>query len=146
VDKQGNTYYATQVTCQVADQSSEFNGRMVFDNFVSTMVFPNSGTSKVAAIIRAIGGFDDELRAVRTHEQLAQLFTRALASEPTCRISTRWEATEKTSDGKYNTFLKGMRNFPQNADGSYQHIVKGEDPAGDEITARATVTRYLPIG
>lgn len=89
--------------------------------------------------------------------EFGSLLDQALAGQPTAEVFTRWEADVKNEEtGKYITILKGMKNFPQNPDGSYEHVLTAANtanisllggytiPDGVEIAARERVFVHEP--
>lgn len=91
-----------------------------------------------------------------TFQEFASTLDLALSAQPTGEVYIRWEADVKNAEGKYVTILKGMKNFPQNADGTYDHILNAANtasisllngytiPEGQEVQGRERVFVHEP--
>lgn len=118
----------------------DYDGRPVF-GLASTRLNKN-GTSVVAGIVKA-AEMGDLLTGVSTHQAQAQLAEKALAGEPLVKIKIQWQANAKDGSGKYKTYVRGMRNFPQRGD-TYNHIVRNPD-TGEDVVAQAVILSYRPL-
>lgn len=162
-DKSGNKYYACSLENRlVVPGDPKLDDRLVFDNFVSTMVMRNTGTCAVAGVSKALGA---QVESRATALDLARQLTEVTTADPKCRIVIRWEAQGKTGvvkeNGKdeYKTVLTGMVNFPRKPDDQggevFAHLIHwspisgqhGADPfdGSIEVRARASVVRYKPL-
>lgn len=68
-----------------------------------------------------------------SREELVNFLEQALSTNPIVRIGTRWQVRSEVRDenGKIQRRVttKGMKSFPQNADGTYQFVaINGEEP------------------
>jgi hypothetical protein len=142
-DKQGNKYYATKLMAKIIDPGNEDDNKVVFDGFVSTMM--RQGTSRVIGVLHALGY---DVGTITSHLDQVRALDNLLAGEPTCQIETEWEAQYDSGEkddttGKtiYKRLKKGMKNFPSDANGVFQHVL--ESPVdGSDVTAQARVVRY----
>lgn len=141
-DKNGNQYYATKLMAKIIAPGEEDDNKVVFDGFVSTMM--RQGTSRVIGVLQALG---HDVGTITSHLDQVKALDNLLAGEPTCNIETEWEAQfntgEKDDNGKdiYKRMKKGMKNFPSDANGVYQHIL--ESPVdGSDVSAQARIIRY----
>lgn len=138
--KKGQKYLAIAVAAKlVLGENVKYDGALVFDNFVSTMVMDNSGTCRIAGILKAAG------QPVQPGKQnaadLARQFDAFLSGDPSIKIQTKWEGYCKTCE---KTVLKSMLKFPPNPAGGH----KGEancPKCGDTVTAKAVIEKYLPV-
>lgn len=124
---------APMVTANLALEITEGGNRVatVFDS-------PNTGISTLYAVM-ALAGFPASNGI--SYAQLAEEAKAAFEAPFQVGIQTRWEASYKTADGKYVTFLSGQNNFPLRADGTPEATVVA--PNGEEVRARASVKRYF---
>lgn len=135
-DGSSATFIQFQVQATVIAPGKPWDGAVLFDN-PSSMIFGE--TSALHRLLKAVG------RSVPTRTTLRRLkeeVEEALASEPLCRVSGRWEARAKDASGNYKTVLSRMRSFPQAADGTYvpEVIVNGE-----RVRARFVIRDYFPL-
>ncbi len=143
-DKNGNTYYATRIQARIIAPGDDDDNKAVFDGFVSTMM--RNGTSRVIGVLGALGY---DVSTVSSHLDQVKALDNLLAGEPSCGIETEWEAQYDTGNvdsdtGKkiYKTLKRGMRNFPSDPNGVYNHTL--ESPVdGSDVNAQARVKRYF---
>ena len=92
----------------------------------------------MAGVLKALG---IAVPATITMKALAKMLENALEGEPLIGIETQWQARAQHGD-KWETVTRGMKKFPQRADGTYNHII--DDPeTGEKVAAQATVVRYV---
>jgi hypothetical protein len=136
-------YYATKLVATVVSPT-DFAGRKIFDDFVSTGVWQDN-TSTIASILHVLGRGEEVVNIAKTgggHKAIARLFAVALAAEPLLRLSVDWEGRVKEEDGTYTTLYKTMTEFKQREDGSYDPIIR--DAEGNQIgVARLKVKGYF---
>jgi hypothetical protein len=129
----------------VVPDNPEIDGREVFDN-VTTLIM-RSGTSRTVGILKAGG---QEVPSRMTIRDQMIMLQELLQSEPTVMITGRWEGSYEsgvnavTGKKEYTTAFKGMKSFPQDADGNPQH--KFVDSQGHEINTQFSVTKYEALG
>lgn len=135
-DGNGNKYLSTRIAARILD--GPFANRLVYDGLVSTMVF--DGTTKVAKIIKAVGG---DVKGLRSSGDLARKLSQSLPGRARIRVQVR--AQEK--DVK-KAFLKSERDFPQRDDGTpdFDKVAQMEGPEhGDQVYVRSEITAYMPV-
>ena len=111
----------------------EHEGRVLSpaDNiFVSTMV-RRDGSSVIPTILNAMG-LADEVKQCRKHQELAQLFERALEQGRELKVETKREARVKQADGSYKSFV-------QNGSDLKAAVVIG----GEEVPVYAVIKKFL---
>jgi len=118
-------------------------GLGVFDNPTS-IVMQSQGMSKLVAILTLAGA---DVPGKCTLADLKSLTETTLAQTPRVKITTRWEAQVKLTDGTYQTIRTGQKNFPPefNPDGSPNGRYNSEvtDPkSGLAATAQVRITKY----
>lgn len=129
----GKGFYQINVAAQISAPDSPFDNRTVFDG-PTTLVF--DGISKAAGLTKILGG---EVAARTTNLEVARNLVKLLAGEPTVLFDTRWEGYCRDCE---KTKFKGMKKFPQRADGTHSHTVKCPE-CGGEISAKATIAKYV---
>lgn len=129
----GKGFYQINIAATITAPDSPFDGRVVFDG-PTTLVF--DGISKAAGLTKILGG---AVAARTTNVEVARELARIVQGEPTVLIDTRWEGYCRDCE---KTKLKGMKKFPQNADGTHRHTVKCPE-CGGEISAKATISKYV---
>lgn len=136
-DKQGKPYYMVHVEARLVDPSGPLDNRVVFDR-ASTMIMRNSGTCRIAGILRALG---DSVPARIGARDLAKQFVDRLAGEPQVIISTVWEAY--CSDCE-KVQARGEKRFPASGDGNHRSQLECPK-CGSLLTAQAKVVSYKPV-
>ncbi len=111
-------YIQVHVQGTVIDPGSQFNGFRA-SGTVSSIVFED-GTSVVTDLLKQAGTTPP---ASVTLRQLKEAVELALQANLQLLTRVRWEASAKTSSGKWER-VKGMKKFPQNPDGSYSPYVE----------------------
>jgi hypothetical protein len=137
--KNGTLYLYTAIEARIIDPAGKQDDWPVFDNFVSTMVMENSGTSRVAGILKALG---QPVPARTSHKDLIQRLIDVLAGEPEVQITTMWEGYCETCD---KTVVKGMKRFPKAADGDSHQANMACPKDGTEVRAQARIVKYQPV-
>lgn len=135
-DKNGGNYLSTRLAARILDGS--FANRLVYDGFVSTMVF--DGTCAVARVLKAVGG---EIKGARTSVELAKRLSQALPARARVKVAVRAQEADVKKP-----FYKSESQFPQKDDGTpdFQKVSLGEGPEhGGEVYVRSEITRYLEI-
>jgi hypothetical protein len=132
--KDGRDYYVMSIVGTVIDP--KFEGRLLFDDMNGSTLVRN-GTCGVVGILKALG---ETVPSRTTSLALMRLLKDRLAGEPQVVVTSRWEAY-CSDDGK--TVKRGQRNFKQNDQGSFQHMIECEN-CGAMVTANARVTAYKP--
>lgn len=133
-EKEGKAYLVTELVGTIVDEGSEFQGRVLRDDFVSTGIF-NRPTSAVASLLLTLG---ETLTGSEGHEELARMLQNAIASEPVVRVKSDW-GWRGSKEAGYPR-LKGVKNFPTTADGQPSHII--EDDAGEKTPAFGIIANY----
>lgn len=136
VSKQGTPYLVTRTAARILD--GPFANRIVYDGFLSTMVF--DGTTGVAKAIVAVGG---NVAGARAEGEQARRLSQLLPAR--CRVQTKVEAREEGAD---KPFIKSERKFPEKEDGTpdFQKVLDGEGPEfGGQVYVEAKIKRYLPV-
>jgi hypothetical protein len=140
--KDGRKYIMAHLQATIEEGTKKF---VVFDT-VSTLVQESSGTSRMAGVLKAAG---ETVPARISIGDLARQFAQFVAGSPRVLITTRWEAQYQlppengASKGKYKTFLRGQRKFPENGNGGLVSEVKAPD--GTLVRAQAVITKYAPV-
>lgn len=127
-------YLSTRLAARILD--GPFANRLVYDGFVSTMVY--DGTTKVAKVIRAVGG---EVKGARTSIEQAKRLTQSLPGRARVKVQVRAQEADVKKP-----FYKSESQFPQKDDGTpdFQKVSLGEGPEhGGEVYVRSEITRYL---
>lgn len=132
-EKDGNKYLSTRIAARILDGA--FANRLVYDGFVSTMVF--DGTCAVAKVLKAAGG---DIKGARTSVELARRLGQTLPAR--ARIRVQVQARE---EGNNKPFKKGEQTFPEK-DGQpdFQAVADGEGPEhGGTVYVESKITRYM---
>lgn len=135
----GKPFLTATLELTVVDPDGEHDGRKIFAD-INTLIQQSSQSSTVAGVLKAL---EVEFESRTTDGKLCLLLGEAVQSEPTVRVKTRWKASAKDEDGKYQTVKSGMRSFPAlNDEGTkFNHII--DDPnTGETIAAQAKVVRF----
>lgn len=136
--KTGARYIKTALEAKIIDEGGPFDGYTLNDNFVSTMVMPQSGTCRMAGILKALKvPFSARISA----PDLARLFQQTINGEPQVLVEVQWGAYSEEED---KTVLRGEKRWPKDKDGKRVHIAR-YDKTGEEVTARAEIDNYLPL-
>lgn len=132
----GKPYIDANISGTITDPGSKFDGFHV-SGFYNSVVFA-SGASAIHQILKACG---TPAPASCTLGDLQTLLTNTLAGGPTIQARTRWEGSTKNSEGAENAYIRvrGMKNFDQRADGSYNPFVTVTLADGSETTVEAKV-------
>lgn len=130
--QQGKGFYQINLAATLTAPDSPFDGRVIFDG-PTTLVF--DGISKAAGLTKILGGV---VAARTTNVEVARELARIVQGQPTVLLDSRWEGYCRDCE---KTVLKGMKRFPQNADGTHAHTVKCPH-CGGEVSAKATVAKY----
>lgn len=143
----GQTYFMVHVQGKIMPGDPS-EGRVTFDN-ASTMVMQNTGTCRVAGILKALG---EPIPARAKGSELARRLCELLAGEPEVVQTTQWsgfcqdcrdeyENTGGKRGKKNGVILRGQRRFPENGNG--QHLANVEcKECGALVNARAEVMAY----
>lgn len=156
VSQKNNKYLSAFVCATITAPGDKMNNRKAFFR-PGTRGFKDANgkalPSDCHCIILSAGLTPDKNM---DYEGFGQLLDQALAGQPSGEVFIRWEAEVKTAEGKYITILKGMKNFPQNADGSYNPTLTAANtasisllggytiPDGVEVEARERVFVHEP--
>lgn len=140
-------YLATSVEARLIDDGQPWDNNPVFDNFVSTMIMPSTGTCRIAGILKAVGV---SVPARTSHQELAQLLTDSLASEPIVNIQTQWEGYCENCPNKNgkpgSTTLRAMGRYRVVEDSDpVRHDHEMECPKCNQTALRtsARIRKYL---
>jgi hypothetical protein len=129
-------YFVTRLMGTITTEGT-YEGRRVFDDFMSTGIF-NNPTSSVASLLKELGY---DLDNVRKQTELCQLLEQALAGEPQVKFYVNWE-WKGSAEGGYQR-IRGQKKIFEAA-GKDTHIVEDPD-TGEAIPARAIITRYRAV-
>lgn len=142
-------FLATTIEARLIADGQPWDNGVVFDNFVSTMIMPSSGTCRAAGVLKVLGV---EVPARTSHAELARLLNDALAGEPIVQIKTLWEGFCGTCLGKKgkagNVVLRGMGRFPliKDSEGNptdrYDHEIECSKD-GTLLRTSARIQKYL---
>ena len=146
--KDGKLFFMADVNAKVI--VGEFENRILFDN-VSTMVMQNTGTSRMAGVLKALG----ETVGGRTSIlEMTRKFADKLTGEPEVTVQTQWTAycADCNEENKQNPkrgkkggiVLRGEKRFPQNGDGHHRAQVECPN-CGSLLNARAEILAYKPV-
>jgi len=134
--KEGQGYKVTELIGTIAEIGSEFEGRRLVDDFMSTGIF-NKPTSQMASLIATLG---HELTGREGHQELCSILEQLLAGEPTVKVKSNW-AWRGSKEGGYLR-VRGQKNFPK--DGNGEFICAIEDEAtGEKINGYGSIERYV---
>jgi hypothetical protein len=136
--RNGNSgkYLSTRLAARLLD--GPFANRLVYDGFVSTMVFDE--TCAVAKVIKAVGG---EVRGAREDAELARRLSQLLPAQARVRV----KVTAQEEDVK-KPFYKSEKQFPQKADGTpdFEKVANSEGPEhGGTVFVRSEIKGYMPV-
>lgn len=147
-DKNGRLFYMVDVNAKV--NAGEFENRILFDN-VSTMVMQNTGTSRMAGVLKALG---DPVGGRTSILETTRKFADKLVGEPEVTVQSQWTAycadcneenKANPKRGKKNGIvLRGEKRFPQNGDGKHRAQVECPN-CGSLLNARAEIVAYKPL-
>lgn len=132
----GTRYLVTRLAARILD--GQYANRIVYDGFVSTMVF--DGTTGVAKALVAVGG---NVAGAREGGEQARRLSQSLPAR--CRVQVKVEARE---DGAKKAFLKSEKKFPEKEDGTpdFQKVADGEGPEfGGQVYVQSSIKRYMPV-
>lgn len=135
------SYTKTGIEARVDDPQSPYDGWPVFDNMITTLVQPLTGTNKIVGILK------DALREPLTKDDLTNIalmrkLEAALAFEPTVRIHVVWEGyCQQCKDDKRNPTVRGEKRWPENGHGTHLNVMECSYD-GTKITAQARIDRY----
>lgn len=140
--RNGDSYIMARIEARIVDEGGPFHDRPLFDR-QSTAKRTGSGTCGIAGVLKALG---EAVPRTIGKRELAVMLRDVLEQEPMCRIEHQWQGRAQTGtddNGRpiYRTVKRGMKKFPQNEDGSYNHVFEHD---GEEVVAQATILRYLP--
>lgn len=137
---QGTAYVMAHIEARVQAEGQAYDNFPVFDN-VSSLVFENSGTSKMAGVFKAAG---ETVPARVSLREFAQAFGKMLTGNPQVKVTTRWEAFCPDCEGKNGkqgkVVMRGQKKFPEG-----KHTVECPD-CGASLTAQAKPVKYAPRG
>ena len=146
--KDGKLFYMADVNAKVT--TGEFENRILFDN-VSTMVMQNTGTSRMAGVLKALG---DPVGGRVSILETTRKFADMLAGEPEVTVQTQWTAycqdckaendANKSRGKKGGIVLRGEKRFPQNGGGHHRAQVECPN-CGSLLNARAEIVAYKPL-
>jgi hypothetical protein len=128
-------YFVTRLVGTITE--GNYEGRKVFDDFMSTGIF-NNPTSSVASLLKELGY---DLDNVRKQTELCQLLEQALAGEPLMSFHVDWK-WRGSAEGGYKR-INGQKKIYEAA-GKETHLVE-DDATGEAIPARAVITRYRAV-
>lgn len=143
----GDPYLQVPIALKIMAPGSPEDGLFVFDN--ANTLKMRTGTTRVHEILKACGNPPPRTCSLG---YLKQMLVETLGGENvTVEIETQWRAQAEVKDPKtgevikYENIKTGMKNFPKNADGSYNHRIE-HPKTGEELLAKADVKGYYPIG
>ena len=146
--KDGKLFFMVDVNAKV--NAGEFENRILFDN-VSTMVMQNTGTSRMAGVLKALG---EHVGGRTSILEMTRAFAAKLAGEPEVTVQTQWTAycADCNEENKSNPkrgkkggiVLRGEKRFPQNGDGHHRAQVECPN-CGSLLNARAEIIAYKPL-
>jgi hypothetical protein len=143
-------YMATDIKATIIAPGVEgLDGKLLFDNFASTMVMTQSRTSRIAGILKAIydtRGQGETVPAQTDHLAVARLLEDEFQKEAEVGVWIQWEAyCEACSTDDKRVVIRGEKRFPLNADKT-GHLGETEHPqCGSTLSAQAKITRYVKI-
>ncbi len=149
--KTGDNFFMVDINAKVV--AGPFENRILFDN-ASTMVMQNSGTCRIAGVLKALG---EQVPSRTTKKDIARSLVDKLAGEPQSTVTSQWTAfCQSCKDdfeqshgkrGKKNgIMLRGQRNFPSNgSDHGHKHQVECVQ-CGSLLSARAEIVAYKSAG
>lgn len=147
--KNGGLFYMVDVNAKII--AGAFENRILFDN-ASTMVMQNTGTSRMAGIMKALG---ETISGRTSIVELTRNFVAKLTGEPEVIVQSQWTAycqdcneENKNSNGKRGkkggVVLRGQKRFPENGDKSHRAQVECPN-CGSLLNARAEIVAYKPV-
>lgn len=147
--KEGKSAYAyTALELTVQDPGGQFDGRKIFDRFVSTMTQRNGGIPMVR-ILTCLGV---QLPAKTSAAQLLEAFFKATAGEPELEVETVWEGGLDEADrerfkaaGKKEPRVMGMHRFPQGPAGHLADVSIDSELGKVNLHAQTRVQGYHPL-
>lgn len=135
--KAGKSYVQSSVQATIVAPGTKFDGFRISGR-VSSLIMPNTNTGLLQQMLKSVG---TPVPANSTLGQIEDLTNAALNSGAQCFVRTRWEASTKNSEGTTGPDqylrIKGMRKFPQKADGSYDPNFTFTLADGSEVTTEA---------
>jgi len=143
------SYLVTDLKATIVTPDNETtDGKVLFDNFVSTMVMQQTRTSRVQGVLKAVydtRGQGEKVPQHTSHRELAQLLQAEFDKESEVGVWIQWEAyCEADSTPEKRVVVRGEKRFPQNADKT-GHLGEMEHTCGSTIAAQAKITRYVPL-
>lgn len=143
--KDGKLFYMVDVNGKII--SGDFENRILFDN-VSTMVMTNTGTSRIAGVLKALG---DPVNGRVGILDTTRKFVEHLTGEPQVTVQTQWTAycgdcndafkANKSKGKKGGIVLRGEKRFPENGDKTHRAQVECPN-CGSLLNARAEIVAY----
>ena len=142
------SYLATDIRATIIDPGNEsVDGKILFDNFASTMVMQQTRTSRVQGILKAIydtRGQGEKVPQHTSHKELAGLLQAEFDRESEVGVWIQWEAyCESCSSDDKRVNVRGEKRFPQNGDNTGHLGEMEHKDCGSFISAQAKITRYL---
>jgi hypothetical protein len=140
--KSGKTYLQANVAVKITD--GQYKGRIIYGR-VNTIPFKyifnevepeRADASAMLDLITASGGTVPEADSQAYIDTLVDLVEREAAQKTTLDWSVYCSPNAKEYNGD-GFSLRGMKNFPQEADGSYNPRVDHELPSGEVVTLLA---------
>lgn len=135
-------YLQTALEAELVDNSGRQDGKKITDYFVSTMINRDKAMAVATILLHA----KVPAPKTKTHKAWMDTLIKWLASEPTLKIQTAWEASWENGEKEAERLgqkkprpLTGMHNFP---------VVNGNPnpeakwPDGSVTRARARIIRY----
>lgn len=143
-DKNGNAFFKVSLQGNVVAPGTYYDNLAIF--YEPTSIIFSSGTSAIHAMLKAFG------QAAPQRCSLGELKNRvegALAGSPQTKVRGVWEGSiqdgtnEATGKAKYKVVVRGMKKFPQRADGTHNPAIEID---GQTVNARYEVKEILPLG
>jgi hypothetical protein len=139
----GKPYLNVHVQAKIIQPGDRYDGFRV-SGFIKTTDFGN-GATPVHEMLKSCGS---AAPAQQKLKDLWVLVESTLAGTPQCKVRTRWEASTKNSSGADSEYLRirGMKNFPILANGSYSPFktVTLDDGSEVQVEARETIVDFQP--
>lgn len=137
-DRNDQPMFYSNVECRIQHEDKTVANFPLFD-WANTSLGRGKNLSTMAGLIRNSGV---QLPAEATPKQIAQFFEQWLKSEPVLWAWCDWEGQIEDGENnkgetRYVTKFSSMKDFPEKADGTHEHLVKVTTRNGGFAECRA---------
>ena len=129
-------YYKANLACKIVSSDEAANGSIVYLN-VSSYIGRGKKISTMAGVMLKSNKKPSKMPETITHGELLGWFVKWVKAQPTIYAWCDWSAW---SSKKQQMVRKGMENFPQSEDGTYDAHLEID---GEEIVGKLKIEKLL---